>query len=190
MSVKITTHHDYIILDACVVMNLYASGQMEDILSAISETVTVAIYVVEIEALSIYKKSKSDVLNGKEPVQLHALFEKGLLIAVDLESEAEKAFFLSLSAQRLDDGEAITMAIAKHRNWAVATDDRRAIRIFNSQYSQIQIISTPELIKHWQESKKPESNVLYQTIVSIEEKANYLVGKNHTLYKWWQKCKV
>ena len=189
MSVKITTHHDYIILDACVIMNLYTSGQMEDILSAIKETFTVAIYVVEIEALSVYAKSKSDVLSEKEMVQLQPLIDKGLLLTVDLESEAEKASFLSLSAQRLDDGEAITMAIAKHRKWAVATDDRRAIRIFSSQYGHIQIISTPELIKHWQESKKPEPRVLYQTIVDVESKANYLVGKNHPLYKWWQMCK-
>ena len=189
MSVKITTNHDYIILDACVVMNLYASGQMENILSAIAEQFTVAIYVVKIETLSVYAKSKSDVLSEKEIVQLQPLIDKGLLLPVDLESDAEKASFLSLSAQRLDDGEAITMAIAKHRNWAVATDDRRAIRIFNSQYDHIQIISTPELIRHWQESNQPELKVLYQTIVDIESKANYLVGKRHPLYEWWQMCK-
>lgn len=190
MNVKITANHDYIILDACVVMNLYASGQMEDILSAISETCTVAIYVAKIEALSIYAKSKSDALGEKEVVRLQPLLDKGLLFAVDLESDAERASFLSLSAQRLDDGEAITMAIAKHRDWAVATDDRRAIRIFNSQYGHIQIISTPELIKHWHESKEPRPKVLSQTIFDIELKANYLVGKNHPLYEWWQMCKA
>lgn len=186
MNVKITANHDSIILDACVVMNLYASGQMEDILSAISETCTVTVYVAKIEALSIYAKSKRESFDEKEVVQLQPLLDKGLLVAVDLESDAEQASFVALSAQRLDDGEAITMAIAKHRHWAVATDDRRAIRIFNSQYGHIQIISTPELVKHWQEIMNPKAEVLQQTLADIESKANYLVGKMHPLYKWWQ----
>lgn len=186
MPVKITTNHDFLILDACVLMNLYASGWIEAILSAISETCTVAIYVAESEALSVYAKAKSDILGEKERVQLQPLFDKGLLRAVDLESEEERASFLLLSAQRLDDGEAITMAIAQHRRWAVATDDRRAIRIFNAHYGHIQIISTPELVKHWQEVRNPEPRVWQQAIVDIELKANYLVGRMHPLYNWWQ----
>lgn len=189
MSIKITTNHDYIILDACIVMNLYASGQMENILTAISEMFAVAPYVVEIEALSIYANSKHTP-NKKERIQLQSFLDKGLLLAVDLESADERASFLAFSSQRLDDGEAITMAIAQHRHWAVATDDRRAIHIFNSQGNHIQILSTPELIKHWQERARPSPNVLYQTIIDIELKANYLVGKNHPLYQWWQSCKV
>lgn len=189
MRAKITTHHDYIILDACVLMNLYASGQMESVLAAISETFTVAIYVMKFEALSVYKTSKYDAPNNREPVQIQSLIDKGLLLVVDLESDAEKISFISFSAQRLDDGEAITMAIARHRNWAVATDDRRAKRIINSYYDHIQIVSTPELIKHWIECEKPAQDLVSQVISNIETRANYLVGKKHPLYEWWQTCK-
>ena len=148
MSARITTHHDYIILDACVLMNLYASRQMENILSAITEIFTVATYVMKYEAITVYKKSKYELPQETEPIQLQAWIDKGLIFTVDLESDDERASFISFSTQRLDDGEAATMAIAQHRNWAVATDDHRAIRIFSSHNTDIQIISTPELVKH------------------------------------------
>lgn len=189
MSSKITIHHDFIILDACVLMNLYASGQIENILSAITERFTVAVYVIEFEALAVYKKSKTETPYDREPIYLQPLIDEGLLLVVDLESDAEKEYLIEFSAQRLDDGEAATMAIANNRNWALATDDRRAIRVLSSNHRNIQIVSTPDLIKHWQECAKPEIDVLYQTIIDIETRANYLVGKSHPLYEWWQNCK-
>ncbi|MBE2222762.1 MAG: hypothetical protein IAF02_14550 [Anaerolineae bacterium] len=189
MNAKITPQHDCIILDACVVMNLYASGRIDEVLSSITESLAVAVYVMKYEALAIYKESKQSTPNAKEAIQLQPLIEKNLLSVADLETHAEKASFLSFSEHRLDDGEAATMAIACERNWAVATDDRLAIRIFNSQYEHLPIISTPEIMNHWHKHGQPESQVLCQALIDIESRANFLLGRHHPFYEWWQSCK-
>lgn len=189
MASHITTNHKCIILDACCIMNLYASGKMEEIISSIAETIAVAVYVMKVEALSVYRESKKLSADDREVIDLQPLIDKGLLFVADLESDEEMLAFIEFSAKRLDDGEAATMAIASNRNWAVATDDRSAQRIFHEEHDQIQLISTPELIKHWQDNVKPDQNALRYTILNIENRANYLVGRRHSLYQWWQSCK-
>ncbi len=188
MNVNITTQHECVILDACCIMNLYASGKMADIISSIAETMAVAVYVMKVEALTIYVESKSSVPNEKEFIDLQPLISKGMLMAADIESNEENLTFIEFTSQRMDDGEAITMAIAVNRNWAIATDDRMAKRIFNTEHNN-QIISTPEIMKHWQENGKLKPDVLRQAIINIEKRANYLLGSRHPLYAWWQSCK-
>ena len=189
MGANITTKHECVILDACCVMNLYASGKMEEIISSIAETMVVAVYVMKVEALSVYVESKSASPEEREGINLQPLIDKGLLITADLEFDEERERLVEFTAQRLDDGEAATMAIATHRNWAVATDDRAARRVLDNQHQQIQIISTPEIMKHWQENGKPEADVFQWAIVAVEKRANYLLGRRHPLYEWWQLCK-
>lgn len=189
MGANITSKHSCIILDACCVMNLYASGKMEEILTSVAEMITVAVYVVNVEALTVYAESKKTASGRKEIIDLQPFIEKGVLVIVDFESDEEKSAFVEFTAQRLDDGEATTMAIAVNRNWAVATDDRRAKRIIQTQYNSIQVVSTPEIIKHWQESERPETDILRKTIMDIERKANFLLGNRHPHYTWWESCK-
>ena len=188
MDANITTQHECVILDACCVMNLYASGQMANIISSIAETMAVAVYVMKVEALTVYAVSKKSTLDEKELIDLQPLINKGLLITVEIESNEDKLAFIEFAEQGMDDGEAITMAIAVNRNWAIATDDRIAKRIFNAEYNN-QIISTPEIIKHWQENGKPSTDILRQAIINIEKRANYLLGSRHPLCEWWQLCK-
>ena len=186
---RITTKHDCIILDACCVMNLYASRKMGEIISAIAETVAVAVYVMKVEALTVYQESKRAAPDDKEQIDLQPFIDNEVLIAAALESDAENAAFLEFATQRLDDGEAATMAIAVNRNWAVATDDRAARRISQNQYEHIQLVSTPELMRHWQDIKKPDPHILRHALLNTENRANYLVGRRHPLYEWWQSCK-
>ena len=189
MASHITTKHDCIILDACCIMNLYASGKMEEIISSIIETIAVAVYVMKVEALTVYKESKYASPDDREIIDLQPLIDNGLLFVADIESDEEMLAFIEFTSKRMDDGEAATMSIAKNRNWAVATDDRSAQRIFHGENNQTQLISTPEFIKHWQANMKPEPNVLRHTLLRIENRANYLVGRRHFLYQWWQSCR-
>jgi len=134
-------------------------------------------------------ESKSVSPDERESIDLQPFIDKGLLITADLEFDEEREALVEFTAQRLDDGEAATMAIATHRNWAVATDDRAARRVLNNQHQQIQIISTPEIMKHWQDNGKPEADAFQQAIVAVEKRANYLPGRRDPLYEWWQSCK-
>ena len=120
--------HDCIILDACCIISLYASKRIEEILNTIPKSVCVAAYVKNEEVLKTYDVSS----DTEEVVDLQSLIDRGVLILVELDLETEADTWVNL-ATVLDDGEAVTGAIAFHRNWAIATDDRAAIRLFERE---------------------------------------------------------
>jgi len=175
--------HECIILDACCVINLYASKQIEDILVAIPKSVCIAAYIKDEEILKTYDISS----NSTEDIDLQSLIDQSVLILVDLNLETEAETRVSF-ATVLDDGEAVTGAIALHRNWAIATDDKAAIRVFGREAPHLQIITTPELIKYWVDKTEPPLEVVNQCLQNITVGASYRPSKKHPLYDWWQNC--
>ncbi len=173
--------HPCIILDACCVINLYASKQMGEILKSIPKSVCVAAYVKNEEVLRSY----NHLTQCNEDVELQSFIEQGLLTLVDLNLEAEAETYINFAAV-LDDGEAITGAIALHRNWAIATDDRAAIKVFSREAPHLQILSTSELIKHWVETAEPSFNTVSECLQNIIIGARYRPGPNYEAYSWWQ----
>jgi predicted nucleic acid-binding protein len=162
---------------------------MADIIRSITERVVVTTYVQAEEVITVYEVSKQAAPLQKETINLDPFLERKLLITADLESEEEKMTFVRLVIDRLDDGEATTVAIAAHRHWAIATDDHRARRICREKFSGIHLISTPDLVRHWAQVAAPTADELSQALIDIEQRANYLVGTSHTLYQWWQSSK-
>ncbi|MCB0207957.1 MAG: hypothetical protein KDJ52_01430 [Anaerolineae bacterium] len=173
--------HDAIILDACCVINLYASKQIEVILDAIPKSVCIAAYVKDEEILRIYDIST----NRTEDIDLKPLIDKSILVLVYLNLETEAETHVNL-ATVLDDGEAVTGAIAYHRNWAIATDDNAAIKVFKREAPHLQIITTPELIKYWADNNNPPPEVVKQCLQNITVGARYHPSKKNPLYNWWQ----
>jgi len=186
----ITADHSCVILDACCLMNLYASRHMAEIVATITEKIAVATYVKNEEALFVYQASKQDQPAKTEAVDIDSLVEAGLIRLVELGAEIEKGYFAALTARRLDDGEAITAAMAINRHWALATDDRRARSILGQEAPQIALISTPQLVKHWADSHHPEPAQVNQAMRDIERRANFLVGKRDPLYNWWHEDRL
>src|SRR5689334_13630009 len=84
---------DYMILDACVVINLYASGRMLDILQSIPCKVTITSYVKEEEALSTVGHADGD---------LQAIIDCNLIEIVRLEAEQEEENFVNFVFLKLD----------------------------------------------------------------------------------------
>jgi hypothetical protein len=146
------------------------SGHMEDILQAIPGCVTLATFVLDEEMLRS---------------NLQPLIARGLIHVVSPESEAEETSFVNFAAE-LDDGEAITGAIAIHRHWSIATDDRKARRIFARTNPQVQLLSTPELLKHWVDTHNPPIEVVCEALQNIQTHARYKPPATHALYAWWQ----
>jgi predicted nucleic acid-binding protein len=177
---------DCLILDASCVINLYASGQMGEILEALSRAVTVAAYVFEKEALWIYDGPKEDVRQIKAQIDLHPFVEAGLLQVVDLESETELEAHINLAA-KLDLGEAITAAIAINRSWSVAIDDRKARAVLQREVAQIQLFYTLELVKYWVDTVSPSQQLISTILGNIQARAVYEPGRNHPLYSWWKR---
>lgn len=170
MSTGIVFSHDCIILDACCAINLHASGHMENILKAIPGTVALATFVLDEEILRS---------------NLQSFVKRGLIRTVSLDSEAEEISFVNFAVE-LDDGEAVTGAIAMHRHWGVATDDRKAQRVFARSNPGLQLLSTPELLKHWADTHNPPLEVVREVLLNIQTQASYKPSTTHSLHAWWQ----
>lgn len=172
-----------LILDACCIINLYASGRLEDILKCIPVPVAVALYVKEEEALSIYCNEGS---KERETLDLSQFIDRKLLHIVDIETVAESTRYLNYAAELDDDGEAITGAIAVERGWAIGTDDGAAIRFFNYQFPNTQILSTLHVIKYWAEVANIPRTELRLILQLIRIRGRYIPKVQHPLYSWWQ----
>ena len=172
-----------IILDACCVLNLYASSQLSNILAAFSTRFVMVSVVFEDELLSL-----PPLASDKEgtAVDLESVIDEGLLSIVAFESEAELETFVNIAATLGDDGESATIALAIHRKWTVATDDKKALSYLAQHAANIQTVTTPDLIKHWVEFSKPAPEILREALRSIRINGHYEPSRRHPLYEWWQ----
>ena len=174
-------------LDASCTITLYASGHMADILDAIPVPVAIAEYVYTIEALTVYgDPDPASGLPSKEKIDLGPLVTAGKLRVEPLAPGAEEVSAVTFAATLGDDGEAFTGAIAVHRNWAIAIDDRSALSFFRRQIPQLQIVTTPELVKHWADTASPSVEQVRTVLRNIRSRGRYAPYRGHLLYSWWQ----
>jgi len=176
-----------IILDACCVINLYASGYMRNILESIPKQFAIAAYVRYNESNRIYSGPPNDPIKETELLNLQPLVDDELLQIVSPENEAEENTVIDLSSSRaIDTGEAITAAIAMHRQWSLATDDRGAISFFIRNIPQLHLISTLDLLKHWVDTMYPQPSIVSAVLENIHNRARYKPHNTHCLYRWWE----
>jgi predicted nucleic acid-binding protein len=170
--------HDYVILDACYVINLRESDSMSAILESLQVSVAIADIVFQ-----------EEILLGKHDGELRvqALVDNGLLAIVNFESEDEMNAFINFAAV-MDDGEAATSAIAVSRDWVIATDDRKAIQFLRQNVAEVRIVTTLELLKHWVDTVHPPADTVRTVLENIRSRAHYIPHTRHHLYGWWATC--
>jgi len=117
-------------------------------------------------------------------IDLQPLIDSNILVPVDIEGEEEQSVYVYFASQ-LDDGEAISGAICMCRNWSIATDDKKAIRVFRREMPNIALISTLDLVKNWVEVTYQDRETVQAVLENIWYKANY-DPRNHPLYDWWK----
>ena len=179
--------HDCLLLDACCAINLSVSGQMGAIISSLSVPTAISEYVYGAEVIGQKNSLVTADADPEHVINLQALTEAGLLQVTDLTSY-EEIEAVNLSAA-IDGGEAFTCAIAKHRGWAIATDDRRAISFFGETVPHLQIVTTPHLIKHWADTGKVEAAVVRKALDRVQALGRYEPPRDHPLYQWWRACR-
>src|SRR5580700_7033878 len=108
-----------VIQDACVLINLLASGRFEDIANGCGFRFAIASIVTQ-EALFL----RADDGGEHKQIDLQPFIGSGILEVLTVESEAEKLRFIEMTLD-LDDGEAESIAIAEARSFALATDDKK-----------------------------------------------------------------
>ena len=172
-----------ILLDACCLLNLYASRQMEVILRVIPVRFAAAEAAVA-EVLYVLHGGGGQDARKREQVDLQPLIRAGILDILSLETEMEKANFVRFAAE-LADGEAMTCALAVHREADVATDDRKAIRVLNSVAPHVRVHTTVGLLKWWVEIEQPAKATLKRALTDVRERGSFIPGRHDALLSWW-----
>lgn len=173
----------HVVLDACCIFNFCASGNLLGILRAISARVAVSQVVKDKELKRLPGVGDQENAGGEE---LEKAIAQGLLIVVDFESEAEQATYINYAAALGDDGESATGAIAFHRGWAIATDDKRARSFFAREVPELQVVSTLEVVKHWSQIAGLALPAVGDVLDVIRVKGRYMPPNNHPLRGWWE----
>jgi hypothetical protein len=169
------------LLDACAVVNLYATRWMGSILTATGGPFAI-VDVVAREAQYVLRGGTGDDAKEREPVDLQPLFSEGLLDKISTENEEELLTFIDLS-QELGAGEAMTAALAIHRGCVVVTDDRKAARMLLER--KVIVRSSLDLIRVWGKHSSLNQETLRAALVDLRHRGNYDPPRSHPLRGWW-----
>jgi len=171
-----------VILDACCLINLYATGRCAQILTALPYTFAAARGALD-EANYLARRL-DDGTYEQQDINWAPLIEGELIKVFELETEAEEALFVDLSI-RLDDGEAATLAIGIERGYTVATDEKKATNLLRDDFPGCLITDTLSLLREWEQIMAPSPDDLAHVLRSIRDLAHYRPGPGHSLYEWW-----
>ena len=174
-----------LILDACCLLNLCATGRLREFATALPHQLVVADYVLEREALYVWIPDSTGGSTERTRIDVSPLVAEGLIAVVRLDHPEEEALFVDLAAS-VDDGEAVTGALALCRGYLVATDDRKARRILLERDQGLGLVSTLELVKSWAEATSIADSELRNALEAIRSGASYVPGERDPLYEWWQ----
>lgn len=169
------------LLDTCAVVNLYATRRMGEIVSVVEGSVAV-VDVVAREAQFVWRGGTGDDAREREQVDLQPFIDDGLLFVIATDGEDELLTFIDLTTV-IDEGEAMTAALAIHRNCVVVTDDRKASREFTSR--GVGLRTTLDLLRSWHEAAGIPDAVLRDVLADLRQRGNYEPSRKHPLKGWW-----
>lgn len=170
------------LLDACAVVNLYATRYMGPILAAVDGPVAIVDSVAR-EAQFVFRGGDGDDARDREPVDLQPFLPDGLLAVISTDVEEELLTYIDLAAE-IDEGEAMTAAVAIHRGCIVVTDDRKASRVMTAR--GVLLRSSLDLIRAWSEKATPTAEILRRALIDLRQRGNYEPARSHALGVWWE----
>ena len=176
----------YMILDACSALNLYSTGRIREILKAQAFRFGVVDYVARREALYVYSGTDNAGTRFHEHIDWSTLFTSGDLEELTL-NESEAEMFVGLAAV-VDDGEAMSCAVAICRRGSIATDDRKTRRIMAEYAPNVRVHTTSELIKAWSDAANVTGSELRQILLDVQDRGGFVPGRNDPLKTWWDEC--
>ncbi|MFC3833338.1 MULTISPECIES: hypothetical protein [Deinococcus] len=166
-------------LDACSLINLYASGRLADVARHVQGPLLIVPKVVE-EAGWVFERVGLE-RGERRPIDLRPHSDAGVVQVVRLTHTAHLAF-LDL-AHRIDDGEAMTIAAALAWEGAgVVTDDEAARRLLDGLDMPV---STTSLSLLRTALIGCVRNDLRETLINVTVCGRYLPSPRHPEWEWW-----
>jgi hypothetical protein len=167
------------IIDTCCLLDLYAGwNELEPLAQMQSKWYVCTATMNEARYIRDFDSAGNMV---QVPVDLGPSLEQKLILTVDATDE-EFSSFLQYAGQ-LGDGEAMSLAIALHRNWVLATDDGKATKMAID--AGVETTSTPEIIKTWTELNDDNLGNLNSVLLRIEMRACFRPSRSSPLFGWW-----
>ena len=169
--------------DASVLLNLLATDHFEAMGASVEWQFAICTAVRD-EAKKLRDPTTGEML----PIDIRPFISSGALQVLSLTGSIEQRLFIE-NAAAVDDGEAMSLAIASCRQLELAMDDKAAIRFAREHFPGLRLWTTPELIKHWSDRVPISADVLSGAIIKIESRARYFPPQSHPLAHWWQSAK-
>jgi len=168
-------------IDACILINLYATTRTPEILRALSVQVVVVEQVAS-EALYVMRSIKGELVRTQ--IDITPEVRQGLIIRAGL-IEEELADYVRHAAE-LDDGEAATVALAEHRASAIATDDRAAINYVTRNQLPLTVFRTSDLIRRWMDSARISPAEVSVALAEIRDCGRFVPNDLDPHADWWR----
>jgi predicted nucleic acid-binding protein len=170
-----------IIHDACIIINLFATGHARQILASLKSRHFIC---TAVQKESLYLRA-ADPTHPLEPVALDALISAGQIEIVTIASELEEQLYVDC-ASRLDDGEAMSMALAHARHLTLATDDRKCRRIFAETVGDpSRLLSTAGIVREWADQDRVPIAHLRAALRAVAARARFIPAAADPDYGWW-----
>lgn len=134
------------------------------------------------------KKLREPATGEMVPIDITPLIDSGVLEVLELENEAESMRYVE-QVLYVDDGEAMSIAIAVSRGLDLAIDDRQATNHILRQFPQVKIWTTPGILHHWATAANVSGSRMAEVILRIESRARYFPARSHELAPWWSRIK-
>lgn len=155
-----------VVLDTCILINLLATDRVEEILRVVAPQCLVCSAVSK---ESLYLRPLQPDAQA-EAIDLSLLFEARILAPCDTEAASEEELYVNYASE-LDDGEAMSLAIAQARTFVLGTDDRKTRRLIRENISRLSIVSIVEIIHAWASEVQPSE--VSATVRAIQARARF-----------------
>lgn len=164
-----------VIIDSSTLINLAATGKLAEIVACISEECVLCEEVISREMLFVRSVDGVQV----ERIEPQEWVQNGIFRTCSPTGDEEDEF-VNFAAS-IDDGEALCLAIAYIRGWALAIDDKKGRRL--ALASGVNVISIGSIIRHWSTDKGRDE--IREVLRAIEIRARYRPPEEDPDYQWW-----
>jgi hypothetical protein len=179
--------HPVLVLDACCIINLFATGLVEEILASFPYRLATSRLVATREVLSIARlTAPPDGPLEREVIAPARLENMENLAVLDLVTDAERADFVRFTAE-IDDGEASVCALAVAHQGGVATDDRRALRVLGQMSPRVPTMQTSELLHHWARVARAPESTVRDVLRAVRLRARFYPRRDAPRFEWWDR---
>jgi predicted nucleic acid-binding protein len=169
-----------VVLDTCCLVNLAA---IDGTLECLAKFGLIWYVPTAVQAEGIFIRVGRDSRQVNR-IDLARAVSTGTVQICALTGEEEHGLYVEF-ALSLDDGEAMALAIAKNRNWRLATDDRKAR--LKAKSVGVAILTTPELVKRWVTKTGHSEAQIADALRRIETLARFAPADDSDAARWWRK---